>query len=107
MGKTYRKHAMSLDKYHYLNDDIIATGYDHWGYKLTEQEIARYYKFKWRFYKGDIKVDWKYPKTYRKDINRRRRIYDKREIYKAINFNDYPEQCSKWTCKDADPEWYF
>lgn len=39
--------------------------------------------------------------------NNKRRNHDKREIYKAIVFDDYPEQCSRWNGRDNDHWSYY
>ena len=46
------------------------------------------------------------PKYYRNHINRKRRKYDRYELYKEVNW-DYDGVYSDWNCKDADPWWYW
>lgn len=47
------------------------------------------------------------PKKYRKVVNRNRRNFDKRELYKAIHFEDYTEQCLHWNGKSNDHYIYY
>lgn len=46
------------------------------------------------------------PKWFRNCTNRKRRMYDKEEIHRALT-TDYEEQCSKWRCKDDNNWGYF
>lgn len=47
------------------------------------------------------------PKKYRKAVNRNRRNFDKCELYRAIHFEDYPEQCLDWNGKSNDHYIYY
>lgn len=49
---------------------------------------------------------YRFPKSYRKEINKNRTMVDKRELYKELNTIDYEGMYSTWNCKDADP-WYY
>lgn len=97
MSRTYRKRTETFEQY-----------YSHWfandwfGDEKDEMQMrAKYYNTTDKWYSHSL------PKYFRKDVNRKRRKIDRHEIYKAINFDDYPEQCSRWNCKDNNAWGYW
>lgn len=69
-----------------------------------------WYLPKWKYYtkkKSTSGYSGRFPKSYRKDVNRARTAKDKRELYKEVNQVDYIGNYSKWNCKDADPWWFW
>ena len=113
MSRTYRKHAESFEESHKWLIEEIYSGLARWyvpGKYLTEEEIEQskkeleVYRYK---YKTQTRKYYGLPKEFRNMVNRTRRNKDKSEIWKAINFKDHEEQCSKWTCKDNNHwGWY-
>ena len=88
MSRTYRKRFVSYEFY-WRNVT--------W-YEQTKADKAKYYS-------DNLDRHWfrtSLPKWYRNRVNRDRRRFDKREIYKAINIENHEEQCSKWNCRDSD-----
>jgi len=104
MSRTYRKHAESFEAYYkfwLLDEPRYSFGFlisqkDTW---ITEYLKKEKYKYKTKSYKY---YDYGLPKFYRNMVNRSRRIKDKREIWKATHWNDYPEQCDMWNCKSSN-----
>jgi len=97
MSRTTRKRAESFYQYYkYWFDNKL------WD---DEKEIIQR---KVRYHTSSDKwISHCLPKGFRKTVNRSRRNKDKREIYKAINFDGYEEQCSKWNCKDNNSWGYW
>lgn len=69
--------------------------------KWKEQKIAQ---FKTR---SDKHITCKFPKLYRKYTNKRRKSYDRQELFREINIQGYEPLYSLWNCKTADPDWYW
>jgi len=97
MSRTYRKRAETFEQY-----------YSYWfdaGLWDDETELnERRYRYKTR---SDKWFSYNLPKGFRNSVNRKRRRVDRHEIYKAINFEDYPEQCSMYNCKDNNAWGYW
>ena len=100
MSRTYRKRKESFESANKYCLEYWAENKNN--NKRIEQEKAKYFSSKTnKWYTHSL------PKWFRNSVNRNRRRYDKREIYKSINFEDYPEQCSKWNCKDNNSWGYW
>jgi len=64
-----------------------------WPY--TKRELAKLY--------GDGNSgQWSLPRHFRNTVNKTRRRFDKKELWKSIHLEEYEEQCSKWNCKDSN-----
>lgn len=61
--------------------------------------IYNFYTYK---YKGDKHNSTTLPRHFRKEVNRKRRMKDKNEVFKAVNIEGYEELCSNWNCKDNE-----
>jgi len=97
MSRTYRKRRETFNEYY--RDWIDGIEND----LALEWQVKYITKEKYRYNTRTVKhYDFGLPKSFRNMINRQRRAKDKQEIWKAINLHDYPEQCSKWNCKDAN-----
>ena len=94
MSRTYRNREKSFEEYYkfWLSPEPDTEG-------LKEYIRKERYKYKTKSVKY---YSFGLPKSFRKIVNKNRRTKDKHEIWKSINFNDYPEQCSSWGCKDSD-----
>ncbi len=110
MSRTYRKRAESFEEYYKFwlaEQDAIHLS----GRTLFTSDIwvLAYLKKERYKYKGHTKkyYGWGLPKYFRNSVNRSRRSRDKHEIWKAVNLLDYPEQCSKWNCKDNNDWGYW
>lgn len=90
MSRTYRKRRESFES-HYA----ISLGEGWFKDYEIPQHKARYYSKTEKWYSYSV------PRWHRNSVNKLRRRYDKHEIWKALNQEDYPEQCSRWNCKDA------
>lgn len=108
MSRTFRKHSQSFEEYYkiWLSDKPRYN----YGYVITgdwTKEFLRKERYKYKT-KTSPFYDWHgIPKEYRKSANRKRRNHDIRELYKAVNWEDYPAQCSWWNCKDNDHWSYY
>ena len=85
MSRTTRKRAESFEaRYNHILNNL-------WLWNWTEEDIIRhrvsYYTSSDKWYSYNL------PKYFRNSVNRTRRRKDKREIWKSVNFYDYPEQC--------------
>ena len=94
MSRTYRKRIDKHTSYEFnrvtRTVNIIAS---------TKKDVAMHY--------SDNGYSYSMPKAYRKWVNKERRTRDKVELYKAVNLEDYEEQCSRWNCKDNNHWIYF
>ena len=103
MSRTYRKHKESFESYYF--DWLNGNRFNRLGY-FHDDEWYEDYLAKERYrYKTDNGGKWydrQLPRWYRNQVNRKRRAKDKRELFKAVNWIDYDEQCSDWNCKDND-----
>lgn len=116
MSRTYRKRAVSFDEYwNTLRKEYAIHPYEfrntgiYWydssyQIRVVEREFRERIQYKTR---SNNYYSYSLPQSYRNRINRSRRRKDKREIYKAIRFDNYEEQCSKWNCKDSDAWGYW
>ena len=115
MSRTYRKHAESFEASHTWLIQEIYSGLARWHVPnkyLTDKEIEQSkkelevyrYKFKTQTRKH---YDYGLPKEFRNMVNRSRRTKDKREIWKAVHWKDYPEQCDMWNCKSSNAWGYW
>jgi len=109
MSRTFRKRSQSYEEYYKFW--LLDTPRYSFGYPIhkTEDWIKEYlreerYKYKTKSVKY---YDFGLPKFYRKMVNKNRRRKDRHEVWKALNFNDYPEQCCKWNCKTSEAWGYW
>ena len=94
MSRTTRKHAVSFEKHYYWQENNTWLFMHFHDKEHAKKQRVRYYS------DSNIKYDHSgIPKRYRKQVNRNRRNFDKRELYKSVNFEDYPEQCLDWNGK--------
>lgn len=112
MSRTYRKHAESFEANHSWLIQEIYSGRTRWFNRyLTDEEIEQSkkdlevlrYKYKTQTRKY---YDYGLPREFRNSVNRTRRARDRHEVWKATNWREYEEQCSKWNCKDSN-SWDF
>ena len=110
MSRTFRKHSQTFEEYYkswlvgveHCTFGICIRSDETWVIEYLRKENYKYKTKTQPFY------DWHgIPKAFRKIVNRTRRRMSKHEVWKSINFNDYPEQCSKWNCKDNDHWSYY
>lgn len=122
MSRSYGKpvhpfHLMFMDELEELKRDIYSVHWN-WNYFNNFNRIpSRHFEnwndvkdIKWRYYAKKHtchRHSHRFPKDYRKLINKERRNLDKRELYKEVNFKEYDGKYSKWNCKDSDPWWYW
>lgn len=96
MSRTTRKRKVSFEEYYRY--------YFSWFIIDEDERIRRrveYYTSSNKWFSHSL------PKEFRNSVNRTRRRKDKREIWKAVNINDYEEQCSRWNCKDNNAWGYW
>lgn len=102
MSRTIRKHAKSFKLYYGWQRNNTCIDFIYHDEEFYKKENIRYHT------DCGIKYDYNgIPKRYRKQVNRNRKNFDKREIYKAVNFIDYPEQCLDWNGKSNDHWCYY
>lgn len=90
-GKRNYKFGVTYGDLFYENcKDIINKKYKYY----TKKTTSHYHSYR-------------FPKSYRKTVNRSRRNFDKRELHKELTYNDYEGLYSKWNGKDSDPMWYW
>ena len=116
MSRTIRKHVKNFNEYYsyYINiikhDQITKNHYKEFGFIPYNDWMPEYLRKESYRYHTDSKAKYDYngiPKRYRKQVNRNRRNFDKRELYKAVKFEDYPEQCLDWNGKSNDHWCYY
>lgn len=92
MSRTYRKRPESFEAYYkwLLANPETA---ERWGWDV-KRERAKYKTKTMKWYAYNL------PKDFRNMINRKRRAYDRQELWKEVNISEHEGQYSKWNCKD-------
>jgi len=109
MSRTYRKRKYSFNDSHSYLIRCIELERDCMGWSALrsytseelkkEKERLERYRYK---YKTDSYWRESLPRWFRNQVNRARRTKDRREVWKAVNWNDYEEQCDLWNCTSND-----
>lgn len=107
-----RSYCKPIHPYHLIYKNEL-----NWTYRgITEYDLfwVPYFfpinEAKWKYYTKkhtNRRHSLRFPRYYRKQINKSRRNYDKRELFKEVNFIDYEGLYDKWNCKTADPWWFW
>lgn len=98
MSRTYRKRPEKFESYY-----SYCLGPDGW---IKDDKEKAQLRAKYR-HKTCKYFAYNLPKFFRNSVNKSRRRHDKREIWRALNWHDYAEQCSSWNCKDNNAWGYW
>lgn len=69
--------------------------------------VAEWYYYTKKNHKTRGCWSGRFPKYYRKIVNKERRNKDKEQLYREVNLIDYIGNYSKWNANDNDPWYYF
>lgn len=99
MSRTYRKRVESFRQYYknwtFNEDGTLSIT---WKTFYTEEEVKKLkYQYKTKTCKH---YTFNLPKFFRNMVNRKRRAYDKQELWKELNLEEYEGLYSSWNCKD-------
>ena len=100
MSRTTRNREESFESYYRV---FLENGWwdKYYGEGTLARKRAQYYSRTEKWHSRTL------PRFFRNSVNRKRRRHDRHEIWKAVNLNDYPEQCSHWNCKDNNAWGYW
>lgn len=98
MSRTRRKHSITFNKYYHDKLRWYHTPYLWWKEYPSREDTRREYEEEIR---GKNWIDFTVPRSHRNVVNRKRRRWDKQELWKEIYQEDYENMCSLWNCKSS------